>query len=581
MNQQLQNTLNLAWQIGDWQMLASTDLSELKNLPGAHEYALKIAVAHFQLSDSSKAQKYIRLAQELGGDKATLLKYLISSFYQTLAQAQLILNSTNKAVEKLNKAVQMEHGEETIIPEWLMRARIEFRENSLNAHQNVVMTAKTLHTIDLGQAWAGNSINTVIFRHHAVFTHEGKQYTAFYVDASTLRLIKRDLETNAIEHYDLLGEYNLKDAHNCISLGMDRNGHLHISYDHHSNRLNYRCSLQPYDISEWSDLLDMTGGNEERVTYPAFILPTQHQPLLILYRDGHWKQGTAYLKYYDETLAQWFDFPSPILSGAEQRPWTSNAYWNHPSMDINGVLHLSYTWRTDYFSAEQLVSNINVDYAKSYDGGLSWFTSKDQPYKLPITQTNSETVWPISPGSNHINQTSMALDSKGQPHIVFYANDPNGIPQYQHVWFDGRQWLHSYITQRDTSFILDGGGTLEIPISRPEIVIDSNDTVYVIYRAEETDHKLVASYQTAPHYACLTENTIILWNEDVGHAEPIIDRIRWQQENILTILVQHNQQPNGDLKHVNIKQPIQLIDIQFQKIQNLQLGMTSEQIKAR
>lgn len=569
MNQQLQQTLDLAWQIGDWQALVSTDISSLDKQTNAQKYSLKIAIAHCLLGNTDKAKQFIQRAKQQGADNVLLATYLIGSVYQTLAQTQLVLQRTDLAAKSLNQAAQIQQGSTQQQPEWLTHAQLEQCTKGLKPIQKMTsIEAKTTEVLELGQAWAGNTINTVIFRHQGVFSYQGRQYTAFYVDNNILRLIKRDLKTNKFEQYDLLGEYNLKDAHNTISLGIDREGYLHMSYDHHGNRLNYRRSQQAHSIQDWSDRLPMTGIDEERVTYPAFILPTQYTPLLMLYRDGNWKQGTAYLKYFDESLRQWFDYPNSILSGAEQKPWTSNAYWNHPTMDEHGVLHISYTWRTDYFSAEQLISNVNIDYAKSYDGGFNWFTSKDQPYKLPITPTNTETVWPISPGSNHINQTSMALDSKGHPHIVFYANDLDGIPQYQHLWYDGQQWKQSYVTQRNQSFTLNGGGTLDIPISRPEIIIDSNDTVYIIYRSEETQQKLVASYQTAPDYACQPNNTMVLWDENTGQAEPIIDRARWQQEKILTILVQYNQQPDGDLKHQSISQSIKLIDIQFQKILN-------------
>ena len=76
---------------------------------------------------------------------------------------------------------------------------------------------------------------------------------------------------------------------------------------------------------------------------------------------------------------------------------------------------------------------------------------------------------------------------------------------------------------------------------------------------------MVASYQTAPDYQCQPEHTITLWEEPVGHAEPVIDRVRWQQEQILTLLVQYNEQPNGDLEHQSIESSIRLIDIQFKK----------------
>ncbi len=561
--------IELAWKIGDWNFLSGLNLQDLKTFnfeaTKLQSIALKKAVAHFQLSQNEDAVTAIQFAKQAGANDKLLAKYLLSGVYHTLAGHDIELQNNESAVANLNAIHTILNARNTRIeqPKWLTEAQISYRhgENNVSSKVEAVVT----QIIELGEAWAGNSVNTVIFRHQGVFSYNGFQYTAFYIDQETLRIIKRSLKNNKIEKHDIKGSYNLKDAHNSISLGIDGVGRLHISYDHHGNRLNYRRSERTENISEWSDLLPMTGCNEERVTYPAFILPTEHTPLMMLYRDGNWKKGTAYIKYFDESLNQWFDYPKPILSGADSKPWTSNAYWNHPVLDKYGVLHLSYTWRTDYFSEEQLINNINIDYAKSFDSGLNWATSKNQPYKLPITPSNTETVWPVSPGSNLINQTSMALDSKGYPHIVFYANDSEEVPQYQHIWFDGKCWRQSYVTQRIHPFSLSGGGTLEIPISRPEIVIDKDDTVFIIYRALETEQKLVASYQTAPNYQYQPGYTVTLWEEPVGHAEPIIDRVRWQQEQILTLLVQYNEQPDGDLQHQSIESDIRLIDIQFKK----------------
>jgi len=561
--------IELAWKIGDWHLLSGLNLHELKSFhfesTKFQSIALKKAVAHFQLNQNEDAVMAIQFAKQAGADDELLAKYLLSGVYHTLAEHDLELQNTESAVANLSAIHSVLKAQTNNIeqPKWLTEAQISYRyrENLVTFKAEAVVS----QIIELGEAWAGNSVNTVIFRHQGVFSYNGFQYTAFYIDQETLRVIKRSLKSNKFEKHDIKGSYNLKDAHNSISLGIDKVGRLHISYDHHGNTLNYRRSERAESISEWSDLLPMTGCNEERVTYPAFILPTEHTPLMLLYRDGNWKKGTAYIKYFDESLKQWFDYPKPILSGADNKPWTSNAYWNHPVLDKNGVLHLSYTWRTDYFSEEQLINNINIDYAKSFDSGLNWVTSKNHPYKLPITQSNTETVWAISPGSNHINQTSMALDSKGFPHIVFYANDSKGIPQYQHIWFNGEYWRQTYVTKRIHPFNLSGGGTLEIPISRPEIVIDKDDTVFIIYRAVETEQKLVASYQTAPDYQCQPEHTVTLWEEPVGHAEPVIDRVRWRQEQILTLLVQYNEQPNGDLEHQSIESSIRLIDIQFKK----------------
>lgn len=564
----LYNKVQLQWQVGDWHKLSQYTKEDLHQQTTKAEMALMVAVAWLQKGDSKQAKKCIAWSQEWGANKSLLAKYLLSGLNNTLGLANLTLNpNSGKATKYLQSSLEL--GCDDTDLDIALPARLNQQRHfvELNAYpQRSKPIVKKVSQIDLGEAWAGNTVNTVIFRHHGLLTVNNSQVTAFYVDSKTLRIVQRNLADNSTQNYDLLGEYNLKDAHNSISLAADREGHWHMSYDHHGTRLKYRRSLQAMDVTAWSDELSMTGKNEEKVTYPTFIMPINDNPLLILYRDGSWKQGTAYLKYYDEALQEWIDYPQPILSGAEQKPWTSNAYWNHPVIDLNGNLHLSFCWRTDYFGEEKLISNINIDYAKSYDGGYHWYTSKNQPYQLPITQVNSETVWPISPGSNLINQTSMALDSQGYPHIVFYANDEQSVPQYQHIWFNGIKWQQTYASNRKEAFTLSGGGTLQIPISRPDLVIDEQDNVYVIHSGQETQQKMAATFLPAPHYVFDTDNIQILYDETIGYAEPIIDHLRWQQEKVLSLLVQHNDQPNGDIGHNTINSPIFIVDIKFANI---------------
>jgi hypothetical protein len=340
-----------------------------------------------------------------------------------------------------------------------------------------------------------------------------------------------------------------------------------MCYDHHGTQLRYRRSAQPLNIQGWTDELQMTGQHEGKVTYPCFVQPHHEcgdRPLLLLYRDGTWNKGSARLKTYDEATQTWEDRPIPILSGTDQKPWTSNAYWNHPSVGADGSLHLSFVWRTDSLGHEQRINNINVCYAKSMDWGLNWVTSLGQPYRLPITQVNAETVHPVSPGSNLINQCSMVLDSLHKPHIVFYSNDKNDIPQYQHLWFDGKEWRHQFISNRTQAFSLQGGGTLQIPISRPEIVIDRQDNAYIVYRGDLSNNRIVATLLPVPDYRFDPANTQILWDEDLGYSEPVIDRIRWERDNILSLLLLHSQQPDGDKSHEQHASPVWLVDVRMQ-----------------
>lgn len=516
------------WSQGRWLQLATLDTFNTKLTALEKAY---IALANCHIGEAEIAGQLLEELSTNRGIQNKLSHLLLASHNLNLSRGlQIIESGNNPSVIAGNKANRF--------------------------------SVQKINEIELGNAWAGNTVNTVIFRHHGMFSKNGWQYTAFYIDNSTLRIVKRNLESESYSYFDISGDYNIKDAHNSISLGMDNRGHIHISYDHHGTKLKYRKTLEPFDIESWSDELDMTGARESKVTYPCFLMSRESESLLVLYRDGNHQKGSAYIKEYDEIRECWHDSETAILSGDLNQPWTSNAYWNHPVRDSQGDLHLSFVWRTHHIN-NQHINNMNICYAKSSDNGKTWYSSNMKPFQLPITQVNAEVIWPISPASNLINQTSMAVDSKNQPHIVFYSNDHDGIVQYQHLFFDGKKWNHQFISKRTNAFDLCGGGTLQIPISRPEIVIDDNDNVFVIYRGDITENKLVASLLPSPHYTYNPLNEKIIYAESVGSAEPIIDRLRWQNEKILSILVQYNDQPNHDINHDNLSMPIYIVDFNF------------------
>lgn len=553
------------WQFGDWQALTQLAQQPLEHHPDRAMLALLAAAGFMQVGDMAQARHHLRQSEAWGQNAKLIRQVMISGVHNSLGRVSVLAGQPERAQRHFEGAIATGMpGSDTTL---LGRARAGLQQEQLGVDQASLPLRESLpmiaapviplerarvprfqlhKTLDLGEAWAGNTINTVIFRHHGIMTVGEYQYTAFYVDEHTLRLVRRHLQDDELQVHDLAGEYNLKDAHNSISLGMDRDGHLHISYDHHATQLKYRRSLQPHDVREWTDELPMTGQNEERVTYPTFILPRQGFPLTLLYRHGTHNNGTAFIKTYDEARQQWQDHPKPILSGAEQKPWTANAYWNNPVVGEDGSLHLSFVWRTHTLGEEKRVNNINVGYAKSYDNGLSWWTSNHQPYQLPITPANAETIWPVSPGSNLMNQCSMALDSQQRPHIVFYSNHPStGIPTFQHLWHDGIEWRHQYLAPASQQFNLQGDGTLQIPISRPCVLIDRQDNVHVIYRDNGQGTGFNIATLMAPEYPYDRGEVQSLPGE-VGFSEPVIDRDRWQRDQMLALVQQFNNQPNGD-----------------------------------
>lgn len=333
------NSIYLSWKNKEWSTLTKISASDISNLENRAEIAFIIAIAHAEVGAEDD---YIAFSDIASGWNLTpgSMKKLIGDSYQK--------------------------------------------------NYGPKFKAKILDHIQIGLGWATNTVNTAIYRHHGLLTVGPYRYTAFYESDCVLTLVR--LSGDSMESYRLPGQYRLHDAHNSISLGHDRDHCLHITYDHHGTKLKYRRSSKPYAIDAWRDEQSMTGQYEDRVTYPTFINPRLDHPLTLLYRDGESDKGCARLKTFDEGLGIWSDHPVAILSGESNSPWTCNGYWNHPAIGKDGALHLSFVWRTHSIGPEQLVNNLNICYAKSFDNGLTWQTSTGIEYRSPITPVNSEVI---------------------------------------------------------------------------------------------------------------------------------------------------------------------------------------------
>jgi len=578
------------WQFGDWESLVKLDRETLQHHPDRAKLALLAAAGQFQQGDAGLGRTFVRLAQDWGCSRKLISQIIIAGTHNSLGRAAALLGQEAQALAHFNDAIAIgTPGSDARLltqarvaqqysqlqlrpPERLTQAladlssagnRLRAVRASATPSSRTAFSIKKLAVINLGDAWAENSINNLVFRHHGILTYNEFQFAAVYVAENTLRIIKRHLPTGVVESHDLVGDYNLREARNGVSLGCDREGRLHLTYDHNTE-LRYRRSIRPAAINDWSDELLMKGKAKDGITCPAFILPRQDHPLTLLYRDGISTRGCARLKTYDEGEEKWVDHPDPVLSGAEENTWSCGASWSNPAIGDDGSLHLSFVWSTESISRGDTVSSFNVGYACSSDNGLTWRTSRGRFYDLPITPLSAETVLPVSPGSNLADRTSMALDSYRRPHIVFYADDTHGIPQYQHTWFDGHVWHHNIISQRPPSSDPKEGGALPAPISRPEIVIDRENNVYVIFRGDFTDNRLFVQKLSPHDNQAFPGHLLALTDEEMGHSEPVIDRSRWSREEVLTLQTQQNERWAPGPSFGPRMSPVTLLDIRFQ-----------------
>lgn len=390
-------------------------------------------------------------------------------------------------------------------------------------------------TTEVGEAWANNSVNAVIFRRNSVTTFKETQFTAFYDTSSHLVLAKRKLGQRNWEIHQTQYTGNTADAHNTISIAVDGEGYLHVSWDHHNNPLRYAKSRAPLSL-ELGEKQPMTGMLEQDVTYPEFHnLP--NGDLLFMYRSGESGRGNLVLNRYDVKAKQWQQVHHNLIDGEGER----NAYWQ-AYVDPKGTVHLSWVWRETW----DVSTNHDMAYARSKDGGLTWEKSSGEDYKLPINLQTAEYAWKIPQNSSLINQTAITADKKGNPYIASYWND-GGLTQYQVLYLDKGEWKKSSPGFRKSEFVLGGGGTKRIPISRPQLLVQHSwgkTALYLIFNDEERGHKASIAY--TPSLGKKPWKIMDLTPESVGQWEPSYDIELWKQKRQFHLFVQKVEQIDGE-----------------------------------
>jgi len=387
----------------------------------------------------------------------------------------------------------------------------------------------------VGYGWSNNSVNTVKFRKNALTSFKNFQFIAYYDENGTLVLGKRKLNTTHWEIVKTTYKGNVKDAHNSISIAVDGDGYLHVSWDHHDTKLRYAKSKLPLGLDLGNEE-SMTGIAEQKLTYPEFY----NQPngnLLFFYRSGSSGRGNMVINSYSLKDKKWSQLQTNLLNGENSR----SAYWQ-AKVDQKGVIHLSWVWRESW----DVSTNHDLCYARSKDGGITWEKSNGEKYTLPITAASAELAWEIPQKSSLINQTAMTTDAKGNPFIASYWSE-NTIPQFQIVYLENGIWKKINTNFRQTPFYLGGGGTKQIPISRPDLLIKEqggNRYLYLLFRDKERDNKIAVAYTNLNQGN--SWKVMDLTTTPVGEWEPNYDISLWDKEKKLHVFVQNVNQIDGE-----------------------------------
>ena len=387
----------------------------------------------------------------------------------------------------------------------------------------------------VGEARARTGVNATPFRSHPILTSGGVQVTGFYGPDAAVMLASRPQASGdgpgtpwSLKRTRFRGKAG--DAHNGISLAVDGAGFLHVAWDHHANPLNYVRGRNPRGL-DLGDRESMIGRDERHVTYPQFLnLPDGR--LLFLYRSGGSGNGNLVVNRYDPATRAWTRLHDVLVDGEGER----NAYWQ-AAVDAGGRVHLSWVWR----ETGDVRTNHDLAYAVSDDAAETWERSDGATYQPPINRESAEYAGRIPQDSGLINQTSMAIDDAGRPHIVTYWRGEEEVPQLRLVRHDGERWRVSRVAERTLGFELGGHGTRRPPLSRPQLAIrslgpDRPAEAIVIFRDAERDRRVsVAVSRDAERERWAVYD---LTAEGFGRWEPVYDRLLWADRGRLDLFLQ-------------------------------------------
>lgn len=332
--------------------------------------------------------------------------------------------------------------------------------------------------IKIDKVWAGHPVG------FCLFTHGNRQYIAYYNAERRTVLGQRNLDKDKFDLHILPATSRETahgtstvvgwDSHNFLTLGIDKDGFIHLSGNVHVNPLTYFRSTKPNDISEMEQIFEMVGTEEQRTTYPHFML-TKEGELLYHYRDGGSGNGNEIYNIYNCKTKTWKRLlDTPLTDGQG----LMNAYQSQPTLMKDGWYHMYWVWR----DTPDCSTNHDLSYMKSPDL-IHWFDAFGNPIEMPATlNQKSLIVDPIPVEGGIINLAAkLVLDKNNKPVFVYHKFDENGNTQFYIAQIKDGKWQYHTVTDWDYRWFFSGNGSINSEISLKDFRIRDDGNYEVDY----------------------------------------------------------------------------------------------------
>ncbi|KAK2763134.1 hypothetical protein FQN54_009770 [Arachnomyces sp. PD_36] len=403
----------------------------------------------------------------------------------------------------------------------------------------------------------GERLITNSFQQDAIVSFNGYQYVATYTTSEyggTINHVtvgRRTISPTGDWEFLTLNDYNqtTDDGHNVVSIGISAgDGRIHLSFDHHDDDLHYRASEvgvasdppTAWDASIFGEIsfgsLPGVADPIQSLTYPRFERLSDGG-ILFEARLGSSGSGDSWLWRYSPTTGEW------ETVGLYHRDSESNAYIN--GIDFhNDTLQVSWTLR----ETPDVVTNHDLYYAYSEDIGQTWKNSAgdeiaDLSADTAITPTSDGIlIFEIPQNSGVLNQEAQAVHPDGSFHVLNRENTSGEFKWYHYRRSASGEWTRNEVDIADNNVPIQIG-------SRGKFAITRGGVLLLILNGNLNSNLNVYATDASSGY----QEWEPIWDSTGYDTEPLVDKYRLRDEDVLSLLVRQD----GDLPG----RKIQVIDL--------------------
>jgi hypothetical protein len=315
--------------------------------------------------------------------------------------------------------------------------------------------------IEIDSVWAGHPVG------FCLYSHENRQYIAYYNANRNLVVGQRNLDDKNFELY-LMSPTSREtaggtstvlgwDSHNYLTIGIDKDGFIHLSGNMHVNPITYFKSTRPNDISTLAQETELVGTHEKRCTYPHFML-TKEGRLLFHYRDGGSGNGNEIYNIYSCETKKWSRMLDVPLTDGQG---LMNAYQTQPTVMEDGWYHVYWVWR----DSPDCATNHDLSYMKSPDL-KNWFNAFGEKVELPATLDKKLLIVdPIPVNGGIINLAAkLCLNEDNNTVFAYHKYDSIGNLQFYTAQVNDKKWIYKQVTNWDYRWEFSGNGSINTEV---------------------------------------------------------------------------------------------------------------------